>query len=784
MSISQVKLRDNGPLVSEKIYEEMYSKADILYFSLNADRCIKACNVTAEEKLGQDKQQLLGKKFLDCIQEAERPRMNETLDQCYERGYIRDFFTRMITGIDCLEVCINGLAVSSGDSTAVKLYIRDIHPVVRLERQRRFYTRLLREFINRPFTESLLARFLDELKEVMEAEGIGLLLSDGKGKTIHQGEWPESDFNAFTHTHFSKIEETVFQDVLQTCRRYHIGEFSTSGSLTLCRSADSLSEFPQGKAKDFLFSLSHFGSLILAPVSHANMKGYCLLAKIRPDVWNERDIDFIEDMIGDFLHSVHSSGRQEGNWGEKAMTMMNVPILGLLVLKNGRIQRVNPWVERFLERPAKSLKNIEYMDLIHPEYRERILSMVKRAAAGDVESCDALVMGTNNRYKAIQCAYNKVGLNGDSIEIWYWVDKEDRRHLSSRLFQARKMETLGMLAGGIIHDFNNLLASILGYSSMMIEEIGNTDAHYEDIRQINRTTEKAVELTSRLMAHAHGQSFIVERLDVNMLIQEVAGILSRSVDKTITMRAELDPRVAAVRADAVKIQQCIMEVGLNARDAMPRGGKLIFKTANLFIDEIQARHQQDAKPGQYVQISISDTGIGMNASVKEQIFDPNFTTKDHTGLRGTGLSRVQEIVNEHHGFISVFSETQKGTVFKIHIPAQSAAEDKPKRDEKTPLKGKETILLVDDEKILRETARKMLSRYGYRVISAESGSEALSIYKKHLNKIDLVILDFIMPGLPVHRVLTWMKKINPKAKILAVTDMGDTESVRDSIETV
>jgi CheY-like chemotaxis protein len=222
----------------------------------------------------------------------------------------------------------------------------------------------------------------------------------------------------------------------------------------------------------------------------------------------------------------------------------------------------------------------------------------------------------------------------------------------------------------------------------------------------------------------------------------------------------------------------MLQIALNARDAMLKGGKLLFRTKNLFLDENNAWLRFGGKPGNYIQISISDTGIGMNGQVKQKIFKPYFTTKGDKEGKGLGLSMVQEIVENHGGFITVFSEKDKGTVFKIHFPAiQKMIQEKRIDQKEKPTLGKETILLVDNEKVLRETARKMLTRYGYKVISAENGTEAVSIYKKYMDRIDLIIMELMLPGIEVTKVIDWLKKLNPNVKIIASQGVGSNDSI-------
>jgi CheY-like chemotaxis protein len=324
------------------------------------------------------------------------------------------------------------------------------------------------------------------------------------------------------------------------------------------------------------------------------------------------------------------------------------------------------------------------------------------------------------------------------------------------------------------------------------EDIPKNSPFYNDVQQIIRTSEKATELTSRLLAYAQEGSKQMHQLDINQLIKEVAGILSRTLDKSVTIRAELNSELASVVGDPGQIQHAILEVTLNARDALSNGGKIVFQTGHIELNENTAQMHSEAKPGKYVQLTISDSGVGMSSEVKEQIFEPYFTTKkEEDPSRGLGLSMVQEIIEKHGGFISVFSEKNKGTVFKIHLPAcekpMKSSRKAPTQDAK-PTLGKETILLVANENVLKQTARKMLTRYGYKVICADSGTEAIAIYKKYTKRVNLVILDLIMTGMETSKILTWLKKLNPKVKIIAAAGLGEKElfdkSVRANLSAV
>jgi nitrogen-specific signal transduction histidine kinase len=364
-------------------------------------------------------------------------------------------------------------------------------------------------------------------------------------------------------------------------------------------------------------------------------------------------------------------------------------------------------------------------------------------------------------------------------QVWYWMDIPEMIDPKQRLLHSKKMETLGLLAGSIVLDFNNHLACILGYSSLLGEEISPDSPHYQDLQQIVATTEKSVELTSRLLACAQGSPYVVSDMDVNSLINEVAGIMSKTFSKDLLIRAELDPKLHRIHGDASRMQQSILEIALNAKEAMPTGGKIVFQTRNIALAEKDLRSRQNLRPGDYIQITISDTGYGMTAELKKQLFDSEF---DLTAEGGVGLMLVRQIVEEHRGFISVFSEKAQGTVFKITLPAQTEPARNPVEVKTGELSsGRETILLVDDETMLRETGQKMLRRYGYQVIPAENGTQAVELYRKYGSKIDLIILDMLLPGVEINKILEWLYKFNPRTKILASVSKGERDSVEKSL---
>jgi two-component system, cell cycle sensor histidine kinase and response regulator CckA len=337
------------------------------------------------------------------------------------------------------------------------------------------------------------------------------------------------------------------------------------------------------------------------------------------------------------------------------------------------------------------------------------------------------------------------------------------------------MELLGLLAGGIVLDFNNHLACILGYASMLGEAIPRTNPAFQDLKQILATAENSSALASRLLAFANGTSYEVQDLDVNPLVNEVAGILSKVYSRELLIRAELDPYLYRIRADAVRIQQAILEAAVNAREAMPNGGKIVFQTRNCTLNETDIRSRPGVRPGPFIQVILSDTGSGMSGEWKRHLTDaPGETSPEGE----SGLTMIRTAVEAHRGFVSVFSEKNKGTVVKIHLPAVTDQASKPAAQKAGSLKGgRESVLLIESEALLRETGRKMLHRYGYQVLAVGDGREAQELLKSGNRRIDLVIWDGTQPG----PMLEGLVRMNPHLRILASAWPGERDAAERSL---
>ena len=339
--------------------------------------------------------------------------------------------------------------------------------------------------------------------------------------------------------------------------------------------------------------------------------------------------------------------------------------------------------------------------------------------------------------------------------------------LQKQFIQAQKMEAVGTLAGGIAHDFNNLLQVVLGYSELMLRRKSEKENDYSDLQKIFQAGKRGTELVKSLLMFSRKLEPKYRPINLNQEIIQVQGLLSRTIPKTIKIDLRLSGDLEPIQADQSQIGQILMNLGVNARDAMPDGGALTIETANVELGQEYCNAHLEAKPGRYVLLTVSDTGHGIDRETLSHIFEPFFTTKSVGKGTGLGLATVYGIVKEHDGLIICYSEPGQGTTFKIYFHAIQTDENAETLESETDIPhGTETILLVDDDEVVRDLAATVLDNFGYQVITAGNGKEALDIYMSQSGKIALVILDLIMPEMDGRQCLNELLRIDPKTKVI------------------
>jgi PAS domain S-box-containing protein len=363
-------------------------------------------------------------------------------------------------------------------------------------------------------------------------------------------------------------------------------------------------------------------------------------------------------------------------------------------------------------------------------------------------------------------------------------DISENLELTKQLFQSQKMEAVGTLAGGIAHDFNNLLTVVLGYSEILLMDRDERDPVYADLRRINQAGQKGADLVQRILAFSRKSEVKLRPSNLNQQIVQLRKMLERTIPKMIEIELKLTDGLHPVNADPTQMDQVLMNLALNARDAMPDRGTLTIETANVTVDEEYARKHIGTEPGEYVLLSVSDTGCGMDGETVEHIFEPFFTTKEAGKGTGLGLAMVYGIVTQHGGQIRCYSEQGHGTTFKIYLPAIEPEEEAEEKQDRTamPEGGTETILLVDDEKPVRDLGKRILESSGYTVMTAVDGAQALEVFKKERSRISLVILDLIMPEMGGAQCLQELLSIDPKTKVLIASGFAATGQPKEPLD--
>jgi len=353
-------------------------------------------------------------------------------------------------------------------------------------------------------------------------------------------------------------------------------------------------------------------------------------------------------------------------------------------------------------------------------------------------------------------------------------DITDRKKLETRLQQAQKMDAVGRLAGGIAHDFNNLLTVIAGYSDLLLEKLAVDDSSRADVSEIKRAAERAAGLTSQLLAFSRQQVLQPRVLELSSVVTQVDNLLRRLIGENIELITRLDHDTGRVKADPGLLEQILINLALNARDAMPQGGKLTIETGNVDLDEADARTHIPAIPGRYVALALSDTGVGMDKETQARIFEPFFTTKPKGKGTGLGLAMVYGTVKQSQGFIWVYSERGLGTTVKIHFPrVDDVAEPVAPTRLEAVVRGGETVLVAEDEEAVCALSRKILETRGYEVLTAANGADALGIAERHTGPIQLLITDVVMPGMSGRELAQRLTAVRPSARVLFVSGHSD-----------
>jgi PAS domain S-box-containing protein len=457
---------------------------------------------------------------------------------------------------------------------------------------------------------------------------------------------------------------------------------------------------------------------------------------------------------------------------EHYQTMANSSQVGVYIVQNGKVCFVNPQFPKYFDEEEEALLGKKILDFVHPEDREDVKQKAIRMLRGEMDSpYEYRIRDKNKNVRWLLEKVTPITYKGSRAVLGNTMDvterrqaEEEKKRLESQLLQAQKMESIGTLAGGIAHDFNNLLMGIQGYVSIILSNIDSRNSNYEKLRGIEKQVKSGADLTKRLLGFAREGRYAVRSMDLNEIIGRTSDMFGRT-KKEITINRKLEKNIWPVEVDQGQIEQVLMNLYVNAWQAMPGGGNIYLDTKNIYLDESYTK-SFTIVPGRYVKISITDTGVGMDERTKKRIFEPFFTTKGMGRGTGLGLATVYGIVKGHKGIINVYSEKGHGTTFSIYLPASSKKMIKEKSAPWKSVPGHETILVVDDEDVVRDVTKNMLIDLGYQIVVAESGQNAVEIYRTEKDRIQLVILDMIMPGMSGEETFDFLRAVNPDIKVI------------------
>src|SRR5215469_7459309 len=499
------------------------------------------------------------------------------------------------------------------------------------------------------------------------------------------------------------------------------------------------------------------------------------------NAYDQRDLEFLDSVGGHIALAIERRrAEEELRKSESVLSLLfeHNPIpTWLYDVECLRFLRVNQAAVRQYGYSQEEFADMTILEIRSAAEREKVAAYLQEMSAETEEHGFWLHQGKDGKTFEVELISHGMMHAGRRVRLVVAQDISERRHLELQLRQAQKMEAVGRLAGGVAHDFNNLLMVIKGHTELLLNALNPSDVMARKIEQIDRSADRATTLTRQLLAFSRLQVLQPQVINLNSVVEEMGKLLPRLIGEDIELILRRDENLGSIRADASQMEQVIMNLAVNARDAMPNGGKLILETRKCELEQSYTASHPFVKPGSYILLDVTDTGTGMDEETQAHIFEPFFTTKEKGKGTGLGLATVYGIVKQSGGFIWVYSEPGHGTTFKIYLPqiaeeVSLGAQDRVQSTLNLP-KGSEVVLLVEDEPGVRELAREYLQMSNYTVLVAEDGHSALELAATHAGPIHLLMTDVVMPGMGGRELADRMRRLRPEIKILYMS--GYTE---------
>ena len=595
---------------------------------------------------------------------------------------------------------------------------------------------------------------LKEFAKNLSAEGGSLYMYKEDSLVLVDSLGPR---HALPRIPFPLRKDSVFERVITTCEPIFMENINEESDITSSGwdgyKEGSLLVFPLLDENDKIFGIISLHCKTEPPFTYQDRELGLILASYSCEtIRASRALDALRKSEERFRIAAESASHLIYEWD----------------LESGHLEWFGKIDEHLGYEPGELPRTIEALkDIIHPDDLHHVTASIeKHIKTHEPYHEEFRVFGKD---ETVHYWWNRGTVILDekgNASKWIGVqtDVTEQRRLRDQLQQSQKMEAIGTLAGGIAHDFNNLLMGIQGRTSLMLMDIDSSYPNYVHFKEIEDIVKRGADLTKQLLGFARGGKYEVKPTDMNDLISKSSDMFGRT-KKEISVYGKYQEGIWTVEVDKGQIEQVLLNLYVNAWQAMPGGGELYLRTENITLDKSYLK-PFDIKPGRYVKISITDTGIGMDEATRHRIFEPFFTTKEMGRGTGLGLASAYGIIKNHEGFINVYSEQGQGTTFNIYLPASDKELIEEKELPCELLKGTETVLFVDDEEMIREVGGALLGQLGYKVLSAGNGKKAVEVYSNNKDKIDIVVLDMIMPEMGGDKAYDKMKEINPDIKVL------------------
>jgi two-component system cell cycle sensor histidine kinase/response regulator CckA len=690
-----------------------------------------------ETQLGHAPESLIGRALADLLHEQDAPAVQQRL-QSAGRGSRKKLAARCrLKTKDGDWRWFDAVAHSRLKDRAIEgivLVLSDASAAHRLESERQVISEVIHALNQTANLDQLLCRIHQALKEVVYAENCFVALHDSHTDLFH---FPFFADQFDTAPSPQKVDRSCTALVFRTGRAMLIPQ----------------SEFDRLAAKDQVELVgSPSPAWLGVPLKTPSATIGVLVVQHyqNDDAYDQRDLEFLDSVGGHIALAIERRSAEDALRKSELMFRLlfaHTPLpTWVFDVETFQFLQVNEAAERLYGYTAEEFAKLSILDIQPEGDRAGFSDHLRRIEAGRHQE-HRKHRKKDGKIFDVEVVAHSLDYAGRRVRLVVAQDLSERHLLEEQLRQAQKMEAVGRLAGGVAHDFNNLLMVIKGHTELLLGLLPATEHVTRKIEQIDRAADRATSLTRQLLAFSRMQVLQPKVMSLNGVVEDMGKLLPRLIGEDVELVIRTAPDLGAIRADASQMEQMIMNLAVNSRDAMPSGGKLVIETSNVDLDQMYTAAHPVVRAGRYVLLAVSDTGTGMDEETQTHIFEPFFTTKEQGKGTGLGLATVYGVVKQSGGFIWVYSELGKGTSFKIYLPRVDQPAEKlglPLTSLEAP-RGTETVLLAEDEQDVREVAREFLESGGYTVLEARDGAEAIQIAARHKGSIDLLVTDMVMP---------------------------------------